>query len=163
MKLYDILHGLRVVEAMIDNAGGEITPETEAALAGLEGSLETKCDNIAALIDEAEADVTANQDRANRFAAKARMAGNKADRLKEWLKGALEAAGRDKVKGERFAVAVQQNSAPSIRWDGEPWTMPEQFTRIRVEPDGDRIKEAHKAGTLPEGFTVKRGTHLRIR
>jgi hypothetical protein len=163
MKLYEIVRGLQWIDAAINEAGGEIDARLAQELAELDYSLEVKADNIAAMIIEAEHAQEALIWEANRFSDRAMVQERKAKRLKEWLKHSLTDAGRTKVKGERFTLVVQTNGQPSIRWESDIEPIPSAFTRVRIEPDGDAIRRAWKAGALPEGFSVRIGTHLRIR
>jgi hypothetical protein len=70
--------------------------------------------------------------------------------------------GRDRVDGARFRVRAQQNGRPSIAWAGPLSDLPNEFLRVEESLDGDAAYRAYRAGTLPDGFAVTTGKHLRI-
>ena len=162
MKLYEIAESYRAIDSQLDESGGEVTPEIEAALSALSDRLSEKVDAIGALVREAQAESQAFADEAARLRGRAAAAASKVTRLKAYLLNQLKAIGFDRVKGLRFVARVATASTPTITWegDGDP---PGPFRRVRVELDGKLAHEAEKAGTLPEGFKVVRTEYIDIR
>lgn len=161
LRLYDLPAEFAAIDAAITDLDGELTPELAERLDHLECTLEDKVEAIASLVRTAEAEADYFASEADRLANRKRSATNKASRLKDYLKQNLEALGRDRVKTPRFTVRLQNNSGPSIAWVAEA-PIPDGFQRVRVELDGDAARQAWKAGTLPAGFKVVTGRHLRI-
>lgn len=137
----------------------------EAALSELQDGIEGKAENIAALVRTLEAEATAYESEWKRLKAEQDVRLRKVDRLKDYLRQNLEAAGLPSLKAGLFTVAVQQNPPSIIVPDGLP--LPEQFVRVIPEqrvPDKKALLDAYKqGGVLPEGVEVHRGTHLRIK
>jgi len=168
MKLYEIPHAIRAIEAMIEEAEGELTPETEALLTQHEAEFERKAEWIALMIREAMADaasVKAEEDRVVELLGNRRRAfERRAHDLKRYLHDCMAAKGCDKIKGELVSLGIQRNSVPTIVVEVAPEALPERFRRVRVESDGTALRDAFKAGEeLPAGVTAEYGTHLRIR
>ncbi len=161
LRMFEIAEAYRVWLDQVEEAGGEITPELEAVLASLERSIEAKVDSYAAMIRESEVEADAHRVEANRHQGIARRKEAMAERLKVNLKTAMQLMGYDKVRGTRFTASVVKNSQPSINWSFAE-AIPEAFRRTKVELDKGLAHEAYKAGTLPEGFTVELGEHVRL-
>lgn len=162
MTLYEIADEYRAIDALLDESGGELTPEIEDALLVLESRVSDKVDAIGALIREAMVEHEGYAIEANRLRSRAMIAQKKADRLKEYLLGSLKAIGFDKIKGLRFTARVATASTPTITWTGQ-CDPPEAYQRVRVELDGKAAHEAFKAGLLPDGFKVSRTEYLDLR
>jgi hypothetical protein len=168
MRLYELPHAIRAIEAMIEEAEGELTPETEALLTQHEAEFERKAEWIALMIREALADaasVKAEEDRVAELLGNRRRAfERRADGLKRYLHDCMTAMSRHKIKGELVSLGIQRNSAPSLTVGVDPQLLPKRFQRVVTSPDSRALAEAHKAGeTLPAGVTAEYGTHLRIR
>jgi hypothetical protein len=171
MKLYQIPAALRAIEAQIEEAEGELTPEAEAALNSLGEEFARKAEYLALLTCEATAQadaVTAQADavkaEADRLYRIATAHQNRAASLKAYVKRCMEELGEVKISGELATVAIQRNGQPSVGYEVPPEFLPARFQRLKIEADSKAITEAWKAGEeMPEGVTVQIGTHLRIR
>lgn len=162
LKLYEIPGAFRAIDALLDESGGELTVEVENALAAVEASLKDRVDAVCALIRESLLDADVVSVEVERLQARVRSSRRKAERLKDYLARVLAELGKDKVKGDRFSVSVCKNGAPSVRWDsGDP--IPTVFRKVEVSLDSAKAHAVLKAGgTLPEGFRVDYGKHVRI-
>ena len=99
----------------------------------------------------------------DRFAKRAQSASNAAHRLKDYLKGDLERLGETKIIAGLHTVRIQRNSQPSVKFDGDPKTLPEHLQKVTVDIDRKIAVNLHKEGIpLPEGVRVDIGSHLRI-
>lgn len=162
LKLYELADEFRRIGEAIEAADGEVSDGLLAELEAIEAALPEKCDSVATIVREREASARALREEADRLTMRARADEGAAARLKGYLKSSLEAAGLTSVKGARFTVGVQNNPV-SIRWPGDPDSIPDGFRRVVFSLDGEAAKSAHKAGELPAAFEVHQGTHLRIR
>ena len=163
LKLYELPEAFRAIEAEIQANDGELPPDLEERLDALEGNLEDKADAIAALIRDAEVESIAVKVELDRLTVKRQHLTGKAERLKSYLHDQLVMMGRPNVKGARFAVRVQKNGQPAIRWTGLVDEIPDEFRRVEVSLNGHAARDFYKAtGSLPDGFEVTYGTHLRI-
>lgn len=162
MKLYEIASEYRRIDEMLDESGGELTPELEILLCSLDDALEAKIDAIGAMIREKIAEAGSLEDEASRLTLRAVVAWNSSARLKRYVLECLEGAGKLKAKGARFSASVRLASIPTIRWDGDG-EIPDGFTRVKVELDGRKCIEMERQGLLPDGFRVERTKYLDIR
>ena len=101
--------------------------------------------------------------------ARARTKAAKAEWLKTYLKSYMELMDRTKGGTTLKSARIQKNSQPTIRWTKDVLDLEHPFRRIEVTLDGKAAYrewkesgEDDKTRSLPEGFQVDRGTHLRL-
>lgn len=163
LSLYDITDALLAIEDELYENGGELTEELEARMDALEGSLDSKVDRICCMIQNNQRAAEAAKAEVDRMAALAKSRTRIADGLKAYVLAMLTRLERSKVDTDRFKVRVQNNSRPAIQWTRESNDIPEPYRRVVVQLDGDKAYQEYKTSkTLPEGFEVKLGSHLRI-
>lgn len=162
--LYLIGDDLTAIAEQIIDAGGELTPELEAQLAQLEGEFESKVERVGLYIHMLQSRSDEARKQADRLTGLARTDHHAAESLKGYLLRCLEAADKRSMVTPLIRVSIAKNSRPSIRWLAAEETIPEAFRRVRYSLDGDAAFRAWKdRGTLPEGFAVEQGQHLRLK
>ena len=164
--LYALADALRLIGDELESNGGELTPELEAALNATEGAFEMKVEACIALAAEKERDAEGAQSEGKRLESLSKSRFGAAERLRQYVKAQMEAAGRLKVETPLFKVAVQSASRPSIRWTWDMEALPEAFVKVipaTSKLDSDAALKAYKEGHLPEGFEVSTSTFLRVR
>jgi hypothetical protein len=166
MRLYELADAYRRLadyDLHADSTGSDVG--FEVALSQLQDGIETKAQNIAALVRTLEAEATAYEAEQSRLKAERDVRLRKVERLKDYLKQNLEAAGFDSIKAGVFTVLIQTNP-PSVNV-AEGVTLPDVFVRVIPEQrvtDKRALLDLFKAGgELPEGVEIVRGNHLRIR
>lgn len=154
----------QIAETLVEN-GGELTPELEELLAHEVGTFESKVERCLLYVRNLEASAEAAQGEANRLAALATSRGNAAKRLRDYVHDEMVRAKIDKVETGLIVARVTKNSRPSIKWPLPIEALDPRFVRITMALDGTKAYEAWKANStsLPEGFVVEQGTHLRVR
>lgn len=165
LKLWEVGDELTEIAGLIMEAGGELSEELEERLAAMEGAFEEKVERIALKIREMEANAEAAKAEAARLARIQKTFANTAKRMTEWLHYEMGRANVKRVGTHRVKVWVQNNGRPSIRWTRAVEDAPAAYrkTVTTVSVDTQAAYEAWKEDEeLPEGFTVERGTHLRI-
>lgn len=162
LKLYELAEAYRLL------AEQEEPEAFAAALSQLEGSIEDKAANIAALVRTLEAEAGAYESEWKRLKAHQDSRLRRVEGLKDYLKAALATAGLTSVQAGLFKVAVQ-NNPPAVMLDPtiNLADLPNALTRFvpaRYELDSRAVLAQYQAiGKLPPGVTVTQGTHLRIR
>lgn len=166
MRLYELSAAYRMLSEMED------AEAFDAALSELQGNIEEKAENIAALVRSLEAETEAHRTEAKRHAEIAQARQNRTDRLKDYLKTNLEGAGLTRVKAGLFSVAIQANGGRPVVRIAPDAELPEAFTVLvpevvtpeHREPDYAALVAAWEVKQeLPAGVEIGRGTHLRIR
>ena len=98
---------------------------------------------------EAMADVLKAE--AKRLIAKATALQNRADRVRELIKGAIVATGETKHKTDLFSFFIKKSESVNVVSEDE---LPREFLRIKREADKIKIKEALKKGEHIEGCSI---------
>lgn len=146
---------------LMDSEDDDITTALVEIVAG---EIEAKTENICKFIKLL--DGTAEQFKAEeeRIRAARKALENKADRAREYMKGALLEAGIDKVSAGTFKVSVGL-SGGSVAIDDLASIPPRFLTVIpeQYQPDKTAIKAAIKAGEEVPGAHIEAGYQLRIR
>lgn len=163
--LWVISDELEEIGALLAENGGELTPELEARLDGVEGEFLAKVERVALYIRECERMAEGAKVEKDRLAAIQKANERTADGLKRYLLAHLERHGRDKV--DTYKARVRRSpSPPSYRWTGDTYeAIPEPFRRTKVvhSLNVDAVKEAICDGKpLPDGIEVSRSYHIRI-
>ena len=125
MTLYERTAALLALDAIIEDAGGEITPDQEAQLAELTGSVTEKAEAVAAKRVELAATATACDEEVERLGRRAKAMRRRAEWLDGYLLAQLTMAGIPKVDGKRFTISRVLNppkvtvtaEAPTVRAD----------------------------------------------
>jgi hypothetical protein len=161
VKLFEIDEMLReavqIAEQSVDTETGEIPEDWAAFLDELELARDKKCLAIAGLIKEYKAEADAVKAEAAKLAARAKTAGNKAERLKAWLSGFV-------TEGEKMSnswAAISWRRSSSVVIDDEK-TLPENYWKIVREPMKTEIKKALAAGIeLPAHIEEKQNLQIK--
>lgn len=163
LKLYELGPIWADVQGLIEASDGELSEDVEKTLEFFAATLAQKADGICCIIRENEALAEAYRDEAHRLQhAQARHTAI-AGRLKKYLLDALVKMEQHRVATERFRVAVCRNPQPSITYNRNADTLPPALQRVFIEADLQAARDWWRRGdTLPEGFTVVEGVHLRI-
>lgn len=173
LTLYDLsLEGMVIQDILLENEG-ELTPELEARLDALMQAGPDRIEAAAMVVRTIEANASICKAEAARMLERAKSFENNVQRLKDRIVVAVDAAFSGKVKTPRFTVWTQR-SASTVAFD-----LREEFTidmlhedlpeavRIKKELNKTALREMYDAGIdLPESIYVEEveGTkYLRIK
>lgn len=163
-NLYELSHEYRQAEQLLNQAEDEI--ELKYAmdlLTELEVALEEKVENTAKLIKTFEAEAEKFKTEAKRLSDKAASYSKKAKGLKEWIHDSFYQNGIERIDGELFTVALQNNP---VSLDIESVdNIPKEYL-IEQEPRVDKralLKDIKDHGVYVEGVGLKQDKHVRIR
>lgn len=143
-----------LITACIDPETGEID---EQRLSALEMERERKIENIALWIKDLKAEAEAIKNEEANLKRRREVASNKAESLKRYLTWALEG---DKFKTPKVAISYRKSESVNIAIDAR---VPEEYKRIKWEPDKTALKEALKAGETFDGITLEEKQSIQIK
>jgi len=162
MKLYEITGQYTKLDEMLGEVedGGDAQAYHDLA-EWITDSLENKVAGICAIIRNNEAEADAIKLEIDRLTKKRKAMENKAQWLKDYLLYHLQEIGQEKVKAGLWSVAVKDNP-PSVLL-AEDDLLPDEYYRVKKEPDLVKIKADLKAGiSVPyaslfskKGLTIK--------
>jgi len=144
MRLYELTMQYQRLLDEVEEAEGELTDEQWEMLEILDGAFDDKVENLAKFVRSIQADADAVKTERQRLAAREKSLGNKVDWLKRYLQQALEAAGKDKVKGRVLNVSLRRAPVSCIVRDLDlvPPAFKEEVTTIN--PDKTAITRHFK-------------------
>ena len=163
-NLYELSYEYRQAAEYLNQAEDEI--ELKYALdliTELEVALEEKIENTAKLIKSFEAEADKFKAEAKRLSDKSTSYANKAKSLKQWIYDSFHQNGIDRIKGDLFTVALQNNPV-SLDIQSED-KIPKEYL-IEQQPKIDRralLKDMKEHGVYVEGVNLKQDKHVRIR
>jgi len=160
MNLIELTREAQRLLSLVEDSGGEITPEIETALDVNSVSLATKVDGYGYLLDRLPALVTYWKDQRDQAARVARGLEAFEKRLKDNLKYALIEAGMLSVSGGSVKFSVSPSAAALELNESE---LPREYlmTVTTLVPDKERIRADLEAGVEIPGAALRRGTTLR--
>ncbi len=137
----------------------------EDTLEGESTEIQSKIENYGFIIREMESFADAIKAEEDRLSKRRKIAENRVEQIKQWLKSNMEACGIHKIEYPAFTIAVQNNPA-SVVVDMES-AIPEGYMRIPepppMMPNKKLIAEALKAGLDVPGCHLSQSTRLVIK
>ena len=95
------------------------------------------------------------------FADKAKVRENNIKRMKEALKTVMEQTDKDQIAAGAFTIKLQKNGGVQpLKITGD---VPQNMTKVIVEPDTDRIREFLKDNECEWAHLEERGKHIVIK
>jgi hypothetical protein len=163
MNLYEIGTELQRLQDLLEESGGELSPELETHLEAIDLADSTKVQSYCHLIRNLDARAEAKRAESRRLAESSAKDVRAVDRLKARLHEHLGRTDRTSIDAGVFTVKLIRNSVPSVKYDGDPRSLPHQLVRLECALDREAVLKTWRAGhPLPEGITVTQGAHLRI-
>jgi len=131
------------------------------SLEALTGELEVKSAGYVYVIKQLEMEAKQADEVSKEFANKKKLRENRIKRMKDSLKAAMETAGLPEIDTGNYTIKVQKNGGiKPLVIDGD---VPDNMTKITVEPDNAKIREFLKNNTCDWAHLVDLGTHIVIR
>jgi uncharacterized protein (UPF0335 family) len=170
--LFEIGVELVALMDLLDETGGEITPNSQDALdeffTEVGDQQKDKLQAYASLIRRLETEAATATAEAEQWQKKAQARTNSVKSLKDRLKLYLEMTGQKKVQTSKgYTIAIQANGGkvPLVIAEGtDPASLPDEFKRQRWEILTEAVREALESGQkLPFAALGVRGSHVRIR
>jgi hypothetical protein len=161
--LFEISDEQRRLNAMLEEAEGELTPELEAALEVNQYNLEAKAEDYRNAIMMNAKDIEAAKEEKKRLDAFIKRKENANDTMKQRLKDAMLLFDTPKIQingGVGGTLSFRRSEQVVI--DDEN-AVPEAFRKVTWTLDKTAIKEAIKQGEDIEGATIVENMNLQIK
>ena len=163
MNLYEI--SSEYVNAFLSLADSELPDEViNDTLEGLEGEFIDKGKAVIAFILNLEAEAEAMRSAEKRIADRRKIAQNKVERLKDYLRSNMEMTGIKEIKADDFSfkATFYPNRDESVVIDNEE-IIPAMFFRVKKEADKTAIKSSIKNGVDVPGAHIEKKSRLEIK
>ena len=140
----------------------ECDPEVlEGSIESVMGLIEVKACGYANLLKQLDMEAKQAKQVAEMFADKAKVRENNIKRMKEALKIAMGRLDKKELPAGAFTIKLQANGGlQPLKIDGE---VPQNMTKVIVEPDNDKIREYLKENTCSWAHLEERGKHIVIK
>jgi hypothetical protein len=172
IKGYELAGEWNALDELLEETGGEVTPEIEALMNALDVTTTEKVEKIALVVLRKKSEAKAIKEQADRLAARAKARENAATHLVDYLSRVMQSVGKDKIEGTLATVAFQKNP-PSVVADLSRDRLEDLYetgcSLVLLTPathtlDKKAVLAAAKAGQpLPGGIEIVQTSSLRIR
>ena len=164
--LFELTDEIKAIIADIVDAdiAGD-TEEVRALMQELDEFHDKRSDKLEAYVRVIKNSIATAKNRraeAEEFAKRARALENLAKRLKRTLLYNLREHGEEVANAGDFKITRRENPQPTVKVSVEGWELPEEFQRLKPEPDKDALRVALQAGDKVDGVTLEDDEHIRI-
>ena len=158
--LFEIVDDMQELYEMATDP--EVDPEVfQDTLEGLKGMLEVKACGYVNVIKQLDMEAKQAKEVAQMFTDKAKVRENNIKRMKDVLKMAMDSTEKKSMAAGAFTIKLQKNGGlQPLVIDGE---VPQNMTKVIVEPDGTKIREFLKDNTCEWAHLEPRGEHIVIK
>lgn len=160
LTLYTITSEQLRINELLEESGGELTPEIEEALILNEENFLTKSEGYIESIARYKALAEAADVRIKEMQRIKKTAENIEKRLKERLQHAMVVMGHDKVDVGLRKLSLRSSTAVAITNED---AIPAEYIIVETKVDKMKIKEALKNGVVIEGAELQTNKSIQIR
>lgn len=158
--LYTIAEDQRIINAMLEENDGELTPEIEAAMQITEENFIDKAEAYGATIAEYDAQAAACALEIKRLMAYKKTCENVSKRMKERMAEAMHAFGRDKVSAGTFRFSFRNSTAVVVENED---IIPAEFFKTERTLCKKELMDALKAGEHIAGAALETRQSIQMR
>lgn len=158
MKLYELTSSYQQVLEIAEQLDAETLTDT---LNSIEDAIETKVENTAFVIKSLEGNINLIDDEIKRLQTMKQTQQNNVRSLKEYIQGAMEQVGINRIQGKLIKIAIQ-NNPPSVRL-AEDFNDDRYLIELAPKIDKRAILDDLKQGKEVKGAKIVQGKSLRIR
>lgn len=159
-SLYNITEDQRLINAMLEETGGELTPEIEEAMMITEENFISKAEAYGATISEYDAQAEACAQEIKRLQAFKKTCENVSKRMKERISDAMMAFDKDKVTAGTFRFSFRKSTAVVVENEE---LIPEEYFRTERTICRKELMDALKAGEVIAGAMIETRQTLQMR
>lgn len=160
--LYGITAEMNAILALIEEGGGELTPELEQALTITEGQFAAKAEDYGKAILNLRAMAVAAKAEKDRLANLQKFYENAQNRLADAISSAMQAFGHDKVENGTLRLSLRHTTATEV---DDIDQVPQLYKTTKVETVADKtaIKKAIQSGEAVPGAHLVENVSLQIK
>lgn len=148
--LYEMTSQMIGLKAMLDDP--EIDFDLTDTLDGLEGDIQDKAENLLAVVSNIGSDVDQIDSEIKRLQARKKTLTNSQDRLREYLRFNMDAAGIQKITCPLFSITLTK-PRPVVQIDDET-KIPDDYIKVTRTPVKADILRELKAGKEIPGASL---------
>lgn len=171
----EIINQTAELEAILEESGGELTPELEDAFDKLAQDMTQKVDGYGFLMRKLKANIDASKEIIKQMQAAVKAKENSLKNLKEHLAYNMKMYGMDRLAGDTCTLSLRHTT--SLETDDMTLLSPYQdaiqsaqnslpsWIKLKAEVSKTELKAEYKEGSknMPAGMTYKDSTSIQIR
>lgn len=159
-SLFRISQEQQLLNEMLFEADGELTPELEEALAINEQNLTIKAEGYITSMSMFAASAEAAKNEVRRLQAFIKRSENAQERMKTALAGALDTFGIEKLEVGTHRLSFRKSEGVVIQDES---LLPDRFRIIEIKTDKAAIKAELKSGIAVPGACLEKRRNLQIK
>lgn len=132
-------------------------------LDSLKGELETKSCGYVAVLNKLEMEQKKADEIVKTYQAVSRSRKNSIKRMKDTLMYAMDGLGKTEIPAGDFTIKIKNNGGVQPMVIDLPDQVPDNMTKITVEPDGDKIRAFLKENECEWAHLEERGRHIEVK
>jgi uncharacterized protein (DUF2235 family) len=159
MTLFNLSQEQQMLNCMLEESGGELTPDIEQALEINQSNFIVKAENYGKALlhyKAMEAVIAAEQDRLLQMK---RTIQNTQQRLKDSISDAMHLFGKDSMEFDTLKLSFRKSTQVMI---DENANIPNEFIKVKTEIDKAGIKEALKTRNI-QGCRLQENLNLQVK
>lgn len=162
MTLYELQQEQLELNALLEENGGELTPEIEERLQIHDFDVNQKMESYCKAIKQYEADIEAFKSEIERLKARKDSADKAIERMKSAMVNAMTTFGLSKVEAGTFKIGTRKSQSLEVLDES---LVPSKFKNkvITVKVDKNAIKDAMKAGEEVNGVKLNDNLSISIK
>lgn len=160
ISLYQLTNEHKCIYDLLEENGGEITPEIDAMLAINEANFLEKANGYCEIIAKYGGMAQLAAERIRQLQTYKKVAENAQKRLKERLQFAMAEYGLTKAELGLHKLSLRNSQAVEII---DETKIPNEFIKVKVEIDKAALREALLSGAAIEGAELKQNQSLIIK
>lgn len=158
--LYTITEDQRIINAMLEENGGELTPEIEEALRITEENFIAKAEAYGASISQFDAQAEACAAEIKRLQAYKKTCENSSRRMKERISEAMQMFNAPKVTAGTFRFSFRNSTAVVVENEA---IIPDEYFKTERTLCKKELMDALKAGEHIAGATLEQRQTIQMR
>lgn len=160
--LYEITNDLETLYEMATDP--ECDPQALSdTIEGVMGMLQDKAASCVHVIKQLEMEQEKAEAVSKNFANKAKLRGNNLKRIKEAIMSTMDRLGLKELEAGDYTIKIQKNGGIEPLVLDHPENVPDNLTKVTIEPDKDKIREYLKNNEVDWAHIEPRGRHITIK
>jgi siphovirus len=156
----DLLNTLTDPEIQFDDEARE---NLVNALNGIKMDIHAKAENMTKIIRDLEGQADMVDVEIKRLQARKQALSNKADFLRDIIKGTMEHTGIDKINSSLFSIALSKPKAGAVIINIPVEELPQEYQKVTIIADKTALKNDLKDGVVIDGVEIEMNRTLSIR
>lgn len=160
--LYEITNELETLYEMATDPDCDPQVLTDT-IEGVMGELESKASSCVYVIKQLEMEQEKAKEVAREFTAKATIRENSVKRIKDAIMFTMDRLGLKELEAGDYKIKIQKNGGKEPLVLDHPEEIPDNLTKVTIEPDKDKIREYLKENSATWAHIEPRGRHISIK